>query len=333
MMLVKTIIVEHLRKRYRVREGFRKTRFIDAIKDVSFSVNKGEIHALLGPNGAGKTTTIKILSTLLLPDGGFVSINGYDVVKEAEKVRKIVGLAIDVSKGFYSSLSGFENLVFYGLLKGLSLSDSRRRAREVLELVGLEELRASDTPYFAYSLGMRARLAIAKALLNDPEVLLLDEPTLGLDVESSRHVREMLVKLAGEGKTILVTGHNMHEIEMISDAVTIINKGEVVASGNPSELKNRVGLVFRLRLQTTLDSEPLLKKTISDSLSVKRITSKMSNNGRVEINAIISSSREDIVEALFKASKEQGVKILDLQLMEPSLEDAYLAILGVLDEY
>jgi len=316
---VKTIIVEHLRKRYRVREGFRKTRYIDAIKDVSFSVNKGEIHALLGPNGAGKTTTIKILSTLLLPDGGFVSINGYDVVKEAEKVRKIIGLAIDVSKGFYSSLSGFENLVFYGLLKGLSLSDSRRRAREVFELVGLEELRASDMPYFAYSLGMRARLAIAKALLNDPEVLLLDEPTLGLDVESSRHVREMLVRLAGEGKTILVTGHNMHEIEMISDAVTIINKG--------------VGLVFRLRLQTTLDSEPLLKKTISDSLSVKRITSKMSNNGRVEINAIVSSSREDIVEALFKASKEQGVKILDLRLMEPSLEDAYLAILGVLDEY
>jgi ABC-2 type transport system ATP-binding protein len=125
----------------------------------------------------------------------------------------------------------------------------------------------------------------------------------------------------------------MHETEMISDAVTIINKGEVVASGTPSELKNRVGLVFRLRLQTTLDSEPLLKKTISDSLSVKRITSKMSNNGRVEINAIVSSSREDIVKALFKASKEQGVRILDLQLMEPSLEDAYLAILGVLDEY
>ncbi len=330
---MKNIIVEHLKKRYRVREGFRKTRYIDAIRDVSFSVDKGEIHALLGPNGAGKTTTIKILSTLLLPDGGSVMIKGYDVVKEAEKVRSIIGLAIDVSKGFYSSLSGFENLVFYGLLKGLSLSDSRRRAREVLELVGLEELKASDSPYFTYSLGMRARLAIAKALLNDPEVLLLDEPTLGLDVESSRHVREMLVKLAREGRTILVTGHNMHEIEIVSHTVTIINKGEVVASGTPGELKGRVGLVFKLAIQTTLDSEPFLRKILTDNLEVKRVSSRMNSNGRVEVNAIISSNREDIVEVLFKASKEQGVKILDLQLIEPSLEDAYLAILGVLDEY
>jgi len=330
---LKTIIIEHLKKSYRVREGFRETRFIEAIKDVSFYVSKGEIHALLGPNGAGKTTTIKILSTLLLPDSGLVSIKGFDVVREAEKVRRIIGLAIDVSKGFYSSLSGFENLVFYGLLKGLSLSDSRRRAREVLELVGLEELKASDSPYFTYSLGMRARLAIAKALLNDPEVLLLDEPTLGLDVESSRHVREMLVKLARDGRTILVTGHNMHEIEIVSDTVTIINKGEVVASGTPNELKSRVGLVLRLKVQTTLDSEPLLKKIIADSLYVKRVASRVNSNGRVEVSAIISSNREDVVEVLFKASKEHGVKILDLQLIEPSLEDAYLAILGVLDEY
>ncbi|MGB9828084.1 MAG: ABC transporter ATP-binding protein, partial [Thermosphaera sp.] len=134
-------------------------------------------------------------------------------------------------------------------------------------------------------------------------------------------------------RTILVTGHNMHEIEIVSDTVTIINKGEVVASGTPNELKSRVGLVLRLKVQTTLDSEPLLKKIIADSLYVKRVASRVNSNGRVEVSAIISSNREDVVEVLFKASKEHGVKILDLQLIEPSLEDAYLAILGVLDEY
>lgn len=151
------IEVKDLKKIYISREGFRRKRFVEALKSITFTVSKGSIHALLGPNGAGKSTTVKILSTILLPDGGRASVLGLDVVSEADEVRKRIGVVLDVSKGFYPSLSGYENLVFYALLKGFSFSDARRRAKEVLDFIGLEQMNASKRPYYTYSLGMRAR--------------------------------------------------------------------------------------------------------------------------------------------------------------------------------
>ncbi|MEM1635687.1 MAG: ABC transporter ATP-binding protein [Thermosphaera sp.] len=326
------INVTNLKKKYRVREGLRKVKYIEAVRDVTFHVRKGEIHALLGPNGAGKTTIIKIISTLLYPDDGVVEVMGLNVVEKPEEVRRVIGLAIDVSKGFYSSLSGFENLVFYGLMKGLSMSEAKRRAKEALSIVELDEMGASDSPYFTYSLGMRARLAIAKALLTDPDVLLLDEPTLGLDVESSKRVRELLVNLSRKGKTILVTGHNMHEIELISNTITIINQGRVVSTGTSDELKTKVGLLYRLILRVPASDARFLRDYFSSIMPVKVSSSATDVNGISELNMLISAEREEIVEALFKSSKEMGVKILDFQLIEPSLEDAYLAILGASNE-
>ncbi len=321
------IEVENLWKRYIVREGFRRKRVVEALRGISFRVARGSVHALLGPNGAGKTTTVKILATLLLPDEGTAHVAGFDVVKEANEVRKRIGVVLDVSKGFYMSLTGFENLVFYGLLRGLSLSDAKRRAREVLELVGLEQMGASRRPYYTYSLGMRARLAIAKALLMDPEVLLLDEPTLGLDVESARSIRQLIIELARKGKTILVTGHNMYEIEQIADEVTIISSGKVVASGSPRELKTKLGLVYRVSIKVSgSDSSKLIEK-LKNVLPVERLEA-IDEGDYISIAMYVRGRREDIASTLFDLAKAMDIRILDLSVVEPSLEDAYIAIVG-----
>ena len=320
------IDVRDVKKFYVSKEGFRKRRIIEALRGVTFSVARGEVHALLGPNGAGKTTLVKILATLLLPDSGSAYVEGFDVVSQANEVRKIIGVALDVSKGFYNSLTGFENLVFYALLKGFSYSDARRRAREVLELVGLWDMGAHNRPYYTYSLGMRARLSIAKALLTDPRVLLLDEPTLGLDVESSRMVRKLIIDLAREGRTILVTGHNMYEIEQIATSISIINAGRIVASGEPQELKQRLGLLHKASIRVSNNARQLLDE-VAKKLSIAS-TAVEDLGGVQRITMYAKAGREEIVQAILEAVNTVGARVLDLAVEEPTLEDAYLAIVG-----
>ncbi|MEM4789498.1 MAG: ATP-binding cassette domain-containing protein [Ignisphaera sp.] len=322
---MKCIEVIDIKKNYVVKEGLRKNKVIEALRGVTFYVNKGTIHALLGPNGAGKTTTIKVLATLLLPDEGTAKVLGFDVVEEADEVRKRIGVVLDVAKGFYSSLSGYENLVFYGLLKGLSFSYARRRAKEVLELVGIEAMDASKRSYHTYSLGMRARLAMAKALLTDPELLLLDEPTLGLDVESARMVRKLMIELAKEGRTILVTGHNMFEIEQLANHITIIDKGRVIADGTPQELKDRVGLIYKITLNLSGDVSKFLS-VIEDRLSIEKLKVDDLGENKIVV-AYARAKRGDIVQSIFDVTKLLNLKILDLSIVEPTLEDVYIAII------
>lgn len=321
-----TVLVRDLKKFYEVREGFRKRKVVEALRGISFSVGRGEIHAMLGPNGAGKTTTIKILATLLLPDGGEAYVAGFDVVKQADEVRRRVGISLDVSKGFYPSLSGYENLVFYGLLKGFSISYSRRRAKELLELVGLEGMKASYNPYFTYSLGMRAKLSIAKALFSDPEVLLLDEPTLGLDVESARMIRKLITELARDGKTVLITGHNMYEIEEVAQSVTIINNGMVVASGTPEQLKLKFGLLYKVSIllrDVGKDFIEVVKSSLPlEGMSVEDL------GGSLRITMYVRSRREELVQTLLNLLERSNTKVLDISIKEPTLEDVYVGLVG-----
>ncbi len=314
-----SIIIENLCKRYVVREGFRRKHVVEALRGVSFNVERGSVHALLGPNGAGKTTLVKVISTILLPDSGRVVVENYDVVREAEKVRRIIGVVLDISKGFYLSLSALENLIFYGMLKGMSKKEAEKRARELLELVGLDET-ARRRPYYTYSLGMRARVSIAKALMTDPDVLILDEPTLGLDVESARLVRELIVRLAKEGRTILVTGHNMHEIEMIADKVTIIHRGRVVASGKPDELKLRVGLCIKVSMKVRENPEKVIN-IISNEIEIMKYEYDTNM-----ITMYVRGRREDVVQKILNVLSEHNVKLEDFQISEPSLEDVYIAV-------
>jgi ABC-2 type transport system ATP-binding protein len=213
----------------------------EVLKGLCLEVYSGEALALLGPNGAGKTTLLEILSTLLLPTGGQATVCGYDVVKEARQVRKVVSYCPSASENFYPRLSGRGNLEFYALLNNLSPGEARRRIQRVLGLVELDG--SSDVPFQRYSEGMKQRLALARALLTDPELLLLDEPTRSLDPVLQGEIRKFLRErvVARLGKTVLLVTHSLLEAEQVCDRLAILHRGRIVSIGTPQEIKKAGG--------------------------------------------------------------------------------------------
>ncbi len=318
----------YIEKRGLVR---RKVKKVEALKGVSFKVEKGTVFGLLGPNGAGKTTTVKILSTLLIPDKGRAWIMGYDVLEEPEKVREIIGVSLSVERGFFWKLTGYENLKYFGMLRGLSGRELDKRIRELMDLLGLLELGADTKFYEDFSLGMKARLSLARALIHDPPVLILDEPTLGLDPASSRHIRRLIVSLAHEeGKTVLITSHNMWEVEVICDNVAIINKGRIIAMGTVPELKRMVSKEIPIEITGyagKLVSEGDLKKVVKEALSIGRVAVKVDKQGKVRIRILVENGMEDnVVNKALEALRAKGLRILEARIMEPSLEDVFIKL-------
>lgn len=295
---------------------------VEALKGVSFEVGDGEIVGLLGPNGAGKTTTVKILSTLLIPDSGRALVNGLDVVKEAKKVRKIIGIMLTVEKGFYGKLTGKENLEYFSALYGLKKDFSRRKISELMDLLGLRELGAEDKLFEEYSLGMKARLSLARALLKDPPVLILDEPTLGLDPPSSRKIRELVMSLAKEeDKTVLYTTHNMFEAEILCDRILLINEGEIVAEGTPRELKRRIPKLKTIEIIAKNKSRTENLKYEIERLIDGRVS--ISADGTIEIKAKLKTHEKGLSEMLGKIIS-LGLDIVSVKVEEPTLEDVFV---------
>jgi len=290
---------------------------IEALRGISFSFDRGSIFGLLGPNGAGKTTTVKILSTVLLPDGGDAYIEGFSVIKEPGKVRKVLGVVFSVDRGFYSRLTGFENLVYYGMLYGLSRGDAVRRASELLDLVDLGDSR--HRLYEEYSLGMRARLALAKALIHDPSVVILDEPTIGLDPVSSRRIREVLKRLARDGKAIMVTTHNMWEAEMMCNRVAIIYGGRIAATGSPEDLK---------RLAKASRYVEIEVPEVQGDLGIEGAEIARGDGDRLIIRLRASSNIARSVEDILALARDRGLRILSIRVREPSLEDVFVEVVG-----
>jgi ABC-type multidrug transport system, ATPase component len=292
-----------LRKRFTSYErvGFLRRRrvVIDALRGVSFKIRWSEVYGLLGPNGAGKTTTVKILATLLIPDGGYAIVNGYDTVKEAQAVRRSIGLVLYPDKGFYSRLSGYENLVYFGRLYGLDKSTAETRARDLMRVVGLES--AMNRPYEEYSLGMRARLAIARALIHDPPVLILDEPTIGLDPLSAREVRELVRRLSKEGRAILFTSHNLWEVEEVCDRVGIINNGSMIIEGPPRDIKDTLGLKYVVEVEVMM-------------------------NGHVETLREETPNPAHTLRRLINDAEVRGFNVVRVRINEPSLEEAFIRV-------
>jgi len=219
----------------RVENLTKKYRNIIAVNNLNLEIKKQEIFGFLGPNGAGKTTTIRILSTLTLPTSGNVYINGYDIVKNPVQAKKEIGV-IHQTHNIDLELTGFENLIIHGLLFKMKISKIKRKAEELLELIDLKK----DMHKFAdkYSGGMRRRLTIARALLHNPNLLIMDEPTAGLDVYTRRKVWRLIKRIKNEGSTVLLTTHYIEEAEYLSDRVGIIDKGKLIALGPPVELIN-----------------------------------------------------------------------------------------------
>jgi ABC-2 type transport system ATP-binding protein len=222
------------------RRRLRKTRTHTAVRDVSLSVMPGEIYGLIGANGSGKSTLIRIVSTLLLPDRGTVTVFGHDAVKEPAEVRPLLN-RVSADPSFFRAMSAIENLLFFGRVYGLSGPEVRRRSVEVLDRLRLERSRARE-PMQHLSRGQQQKVAVARAFLTAPRLMLLDEPTTGLDPRSKRDVEQFVTEVRrDEGVTILLTTHDMEEAEMLCDRIGFIAGGQIIAEGTPLELTKAVG--------------------------------------------------------------------------------------------
>ena len=227
------IDVQDLHKSFKTKTGPVK-----AVQGVSFTARDGEITGLLGPNGAGKTTTLRMLYTLMSPESGRVQVDGLDSVKDAEAVRRRLGVLPD-ARGVYKRLTARENIAYFGRLHGMSEADIARRTRELSAALGMEDVLDRQTEGF--SQGQRTKTAIARALVHDPRNVILDEPTNGLDVMTTRGLREFLRQLRSEGRCVIFSSHIMQEVAALCDRIVVIAQGKVMASGTPDELRAQTG--------------------------------------------------------------------------------------------
>lgn len=284
-----------------------------AVNGVDLEIKKGELFSLLGPNGAGKTTTIRMLCCLLKPTKGTASILGYDIAKEPFKVKKLIGVSPQDTV-LSERLNCWENLALIGKVHGLSSNEVKGRSKELLETMGLME--RSKDQVRRFSGGMKRRLSIAMALVSDPQVLFLDEPTLGLDPQARRAVWEYIAELKGK-KTILLTTHYMEEADFLSDRIGIIDEGRIVALGTSEDLKTNL-----LKIRSMVIS--------AENLATEVIADLQSKYSRVEeVNGELKISHKDLdFKEIVDYLHSRGVTIYSAALEQPTLEDVFIQITG-----
>ena len=242
-----------------------------AVDHIDLSVRKGEIYGFLGPNGAGKTTAIRMFCTLLTPSSGSAKVAGYDIAHQANEVRKRIGL-VSEKLIMYPRLTAFENLMFFGSLYEIDQNSLRERTHELLDMVQLTPFK--DRVVGGYSSGMRQRLNVIRALLHDPEIIFLDEPTTALDPQSTRFVRDLVKELKEMGHTIVLTTHIMEEADELSDRISIIDHGKIIATERPQELKNKFKSDNLLDVFLTLTGREL-RDSASDRIPMRRVMGRM----------------------------------------------------------
>jgi ABC-2 type transport system ATP-binding protein len=310
MMSNREIMVENLIKRY--------PGDVVAIDDISFNVEAGQIFGFLGPNGAGKSTTIKILTTLGLPTQGRASVGGYDVVKEAQQVRRIAGVALQ-EIGLDPLMKSMELLTLQGLLFGASRAQATARAKELLELVQLTD--AIDRRVGTYSGGMRRRLDLALALVHEPEILFLDEPTTGLDPASRRDVWEEVRRLNRiMGMTIFLTTQYLEEADQLADVVAIIDQGKIVAEGSPAKLKAAVGSES---INLAFEDRDLADRAM-DNL---RDMAERVQADRDMVRLYVSAAAQT-VPAVVDRLQRVNINPISLTITQPTLDDVFLKVTG-----
>lgn len=318
-----TIEVEHLRRIYKTTIGIlrRREKEVVAVDDVSFAVEQGELFGLLGPNGAGKTTSVKMLTTLLIPTDGKARVLGYDVVKEAQEIRPRIGFIFGGERGLYWRLSGLDNLRYFASLYHVEPEVSTKRIPYLLELVGLED--RGEEKVEGYSRGMKQRLHIARTLLHDPEVLFLDEPTMGLDPVGARELRQVIRNLQEQKKTILLTTHYMFEADALCERIAVIDHGRIVALDTPEGLKDHVRDLSVIELEVfgiqeerlaDLRALPFVDSVNIENRDQRQVLLAQSPRG--------SEAVQDILGTL------DGLRVGKVVVREPTLEDAYVRLVG-----
>jgi ABC-2 type transport system ATP-binding protein len=312
---------QDLHRTYKTHTGTlrRRVKEIEAVRGVSFAIEKGELFGLLGPNGAGKTTTIKMLITLLIPTSGSARVLGFDVVKDPREVRKRIGYVFGGERGVYERLSGYDNLRYFAELYGVPGRRQKARIEELLELVGLkgrEHERAEG-----YSRGMKQRLHVARGLLHDPEVLFLDEPTIGLDPVGARELRATIASLTRAGKTILLTTHYMFEADALCDRIAVISKGEIVAEGTPRDLKRGVtdGSVVEVEVYGVAEEAIERVRGLDGVMAV-------SVEEREQAQVLVVQTQADVELTHAILGHLNGANVGRISRREPTLEDAYVAL-------
>ncbi len=299
----------------RVYKGQNKRPSVTALDDVNLSIEEGEIRGLLGPNGAGKTTLVKVLSTVLLPTAGSASIQGHDVVRETKTVQQLIGIVFGGDRGLYARLTSRQNLGYWAALYRVPTSTGKRRASELLDRVGMAD-RADDLVE-TYSRGMKQRLHLARGLVADAKVLFLDEPTTGLDPVAAREFRRLILELRGEGRTILITTHDMAEAEEVCDRVSLIDHGRILAMETPRTLGRLIASHERIDF---VGGPAELPAELVELAGVKSVTPQSGEGFRIEVSSDLGT------RSALAALVEAGV--MTISTSRPSLEEVYVHIIG-----
>ena len=310
------VLVKNLKKSY---------GNVEAVKDVSFTIEPGEIFGLLGPNGAGKTTTIRCLCTLMTPDAGELALNGVSVLKDPRRARQMLGyIAQEVSPD--KVLTGREMMALQAAIYHLPKDRAKSQIARMLDLLEISDI--ADKKTGTYSGGQLKRLDLATGLLHQPAVLILDEPTVGLDIESRTAVWKFLRQLRDEGTTILLTSHYLEEVDVLANRVAIIDAGRVISTGTPAALKAEVGgdrITLRIR-EFTSDTEATQAQTLLSDLPV--VQEAIINSAQGNSLNLVVDKNADALSAVQAALKSANLPTFGISQSQPSLDDVYLAATG-----
>jgi len=286
-----------------------------ALDGISLTIGSGEIHGLLGPNGAGKTTLCKILSTVLLPTSGAAKVAGHDVVADAAAVRRLIGIVFGGERGLYTRLTARQNLMYWSALYRQPTSAARPRVEALLERVGLKE--RADERVELFSRGMKQRLHLARGLIGDPQVVILDEPTVGMDPVAAREFRTLTGELREEGRTVLLTTHDMAEAEAVCDRVSLIDGGKLTATEDPRTIGRWLSAYERVTAQGVPASEIARLEALPGVVSVRI---------QVPDSILVETSAEGAAAAVLRLLLDAGVT--SMSTGRPSLEEVYLHVIG-----
>jgi len=298
----------------------KRFRDFEAVKNVSFSVQKGESFGLLGPNGAGKTTTIQMISGLFPPSSGTIDIAGIDMVRQPKQGQALLGI-VPQEIALYQTMSARENLTFWGRMYGLRGNHLQKRINEVLEIIGLTDRAREKVETF--SGGMKRRVNIGAAILHKPELLIMDEPTVGIDPQSHSHILETVKQLNAEGMTVIYTSHYMEEVEYLCEKIGIMDQGEFITSGTISELRETIGdrsrIVMNFSKALNLEN---IKTILSPSIPEKDLSL---NHDEL---AIFHKEPQKVLSELIQSVTGAGFEITSVEVVEPNLESVFLHLTG-----